>query len=73
MRAAQHKIGRSLADLSAIHKKTKVIGLNVFSTSFEAMIHTVLQAHLMTMAAGSYTSLHGIFSVGCLIHGILQK
>jgi len=73
MRAAKQKIGRSLADLGAIHQETKVICFNMFSTGFETMIHARLQADLVTTAAGGYTDLHVVFSLSRLIHGVLLK
>jgi hypothetical protein len=67
----QHKIGGSLAYLSTIHQQAEVIGFNMFPAGFKAMIHTRLQANLVTASTSSDTGLHGWFSICRPIHGIL--
>jgi hypothetical protein len=71
MRAAELEIGRRLANFGAVHHKTEVICFNVLSASFKAVVHGRLQANLMAMTTSFYTGLHGFFSVGWVIHGIL--
>jgi hypothetical protein len=62
-----------LANFSAVHHKPEVICFNMISTGIKAVIHSGLQADQMAMGTSIYTGLHGLFSVGWLIHGILLK
>lgn len=73
LRASELKIGRCLADFGAVDHETEVICFNVFSAGFKAVVHSCLQAYLMAMATSLYTGLHGLFSVGWVIHGILLR
>ena len=68
--AAELKIGRCLADLSAIHQETEVYCCNVLSAGLKAMVHGGLQADLMAMATRLDTGLQAVFSVCWLMHGI---
>lgn len=63
-RATQLEICRGLANLGAVHHQTKVFGLDVLSAGFQAVVHSGLQANLMTTRTSFYASLHGGFSVG---------
>jgi hypothetical protein len=71
LRATELKIGRRLADFGAVDHETEVICFNVLSASLKAVVHGGLQADLMAMATSLYTGLHGVISVGWVIHGII--
>jgi hypothetical protein len=73
MRAAKLKISRRLADLSAVHDETEVFCNNVLAAGLEAVVHGGLQTDLMAVATSLYTGLHGVFSVGWLIHAVLLR
>lgn len=73
MRTAELEIGRCLADLGAVHHETEMFCFNVLPASLEAMVHGGLQADLVAMSTSLYTGLHGLFSVGWMIHGILLR
>lgn len=70
-RTHQLKISRCLANLGTADHKTKMLCFNMLTANLKAMVHSALQADLMTMTAGFNTSLHGVFtgSVGLLVHG----
>jgi len=73
MRATELKIGRCLANLGAVHHEPEVINFNMLSAGLKAVVHGSLQADLMAMATSFYTGLHGLFSVGWVIHGTLLR
>jgi hypothetical protein len=73
MRVNELKIGRSLADFGATHHQPEVPRFDMLSASLKAVAHGGLQAGLMAMATSFYTGLHGEFSVGWVVHGILLR
>lgn len=72
-RVNELKIGRCLADLGAADHETEVFCFNMLSASLKTVVHGGLQADLMTMATSLNTGLHGLISMGWVIHGILLR
>jgi len=73
MRTTELKIGRCLTDLGAVNHETEVFCFNVLSAGLQAVVHGGLQADLMAMATSLYTGLHGLISVGWVIHCALLR
>ena len=69
-RAAQHEVGRRLANLGAIDHQTKMCGFDIFATCGKAMRHRGMQTGLVAMTTGINAGLHG-FVARCVM-GLLH-
>jgi hypothetical protein len=54
----EHEVGRCPTDLGASHYQTEMVGLDVFTAGFQAMIHRGTETCLVAIQAGLDASVH---------------